>query len=323
MIKPCEKPIKMLKLEALNRRLRSNHPKQEQIRNDFRKIRKGFNGERSIGNELKDLPKEYRVLHDLRLGHDGGRYFQMDFLIITQNCCIIIEVKNFAGMLYFDRTYPQLIRTKDGQEQAYLDPLIQVDVQKSCLIDWLTFHNFPSLPIETLIANANSNTIIRATPGFTPIFKKITGKETLISKIHTIEEKYPSAQLTQRQSNKLSNTLLQKNTPYNPDILEWYQIDEKDLLNSVQCPDCSALHMRYHWGKWSCGQCYYTSKDAHIQTLRDYALLIEPEITNQQARLLLQIDSIDIMQRMLSALELPYLGQYKNRVYRLDGLIHK
>ncbi|MCM3673393.1 NERD domain-containing protein [Peribacillus simplex] len=322
MLKPCERPMKMLKLEALSRRLSANHPKQERIRNDFRKIRTGFNGERSIGKELKDLPKEYRVLHDLRLSYKGSRYFQMDFLIITRNYCIIIEVKNFAGMLYFDRNYPQLIRTKDGQEQAYLDPLIQVEVQKTRLNEWLTFNKFPSLPIETLIANANSNTIIRTTPGFTPIFNKITGKETLISKILTLEEKYPSEQLTQRQSNRLSNTILQKNTPYNPDILELYQIDEQDLLKSVQCPECSTLHMQYHWGKWSCGQCSYTSKDAHIQTLRDFSLLIKPNITNKQARLFLQIDSIDIMQRMLSAMELPYSGQFKNRAYRLEGLIH-
>ncbi|MDO7488016.1 nuclease-related domain-containing protein [Peribacillus frigoritolerans] len=177
MLKPCERPMKMLKLEALSRRLSANHPKQERIKNDFRKIRTGFNGEWSIGKELKDLPKEYRVFHDLRLDYDGSRYFQMDFLIITRNYCIIIEVKNFAGTLYFDRTYPQLIRSKDGQEQAYLYPLIQVDVQKSRLNDWLTFHKFPSLPIETLIANANSNTIIRTTPGFTPIFKKSREKK--------------------------------------------------------------------------------------------------------------------------------------------------
>ncbi|MCY9006812.1 NERD domain-containing protein [Peribacillus frigoritolerans] len=259
----------------------------------------------------------------MRLDHDGSRYFQMDFLIITRNYCIIIEVKNFAGTLYFDRTYPQLIRSKDGQEQAYLDPLIQVDVQKSRLNDWLTFHKFPSLPIETLIANANSNTIIRTTPGFTPIFKKITGKETLITKINTLEKKYPSEQLTQRQSTRLSNTILQKNTPLNPDILNLYQIDEQDLLKSVQCPECAALHMHYHWGKWSCSQCSYASKDAHIQTLRDFALLIKPNITNKQARLFLQIDSIDIMQRMLSSLELPYSGQFKNRAYKLNGLIHK
>ncbi|CAH0134585.1 hypothetical protein SRABI96_00324 [Peribacillus sp. Bi96] len=323
MQKLCEKPLKLLKLEALSRRLTTDHPKQEKIRNDLRKVRTGFNGERSIGNELNDLPKEYQVLHDLRLCHDGSRFFQMDFLLVSRKYCIIIEVKNFAGLLYFDRTYPQLIRTKDGQEQAYLDPLIQVDVQKSRLKNWLTFHKFPLLPIETLIANANSNTIVRTTPGFAPIFKKITGKETLISKIQALEEKYPSEQLTQRQRNKLSNTILQKNIPHNPDILQWYQFDETDLLKSVQCPECAAFQMQYHWGKWSCCQCTCASKNAHIQSLRDYALLINPRITNKQARLFLQIDSIDIMQRMLSALELPYLGQFKNRVYSLDGLIHE
>ncbi|MGW6298345.1 nuclease-related domain-containing protein [Peribacillus butanolivorans] len=323
MKKPCEKPMKMLKLEALSRRLSPNHPKQKKITNDYRKIRTGFNGESSIGKELKDLSKKYQVFHDLRLSRDESSFFQMDFLIISTNYCIIIEVKNFAGLLYFDRTYPQLIRTKDGQEQAYLDPLIQVDVQKSRLINWLNLHKFPLLPIETLIANANSNTIIKTTPGHASIFKQITGKETLISKIQTLEKKYPSAQLTQRQRNKLSNTFLQKNTPHNPDILKWYQISETDLLKSVHCPECSILQMQRHWGKWTCAHCSYSSKDAHIQTLRDYALLIRPKITNKQARLFLQIESIDIMQRILSTMELPYTGQYKNREYNLDGLFHE
>ena len=53
MKKPCEKPMKMLKLEALSRRLSPNHPKQKKITNDYRKIRTGFNGESSIGKELK------------------------------------------------------------------------------------------------------------------------------------------------------------------------------------------------------------------------------------------------------------------------------
>ncbi|MBK5442738.1 MULTISPECIES: nuclease-related domain-containing protein [unclassified Peribacillus] len=323
MKKPCEKPMKMLKLEALSRRLSPNHPKQKKITNDYRKIRTGFYGESSIGKELKDLSKKYQVFHDLRLSRDESSFFQMDFLIVSTNCCIIIEVKNFAGLLYFDRTYPQLIRTKDGQEQAYLDPIIQVDVQKSRLINWLNLHKFPLLPIETLIANANSNTIIKTTPGHASIFKQITGKETLISKIQTLEKKYPSAQLTQRQRNKLSNTFLQKNTPHNPDILKWYQISETDLLKSVHCPECSILQMQRHWGKWICAHCSYSSKDAHIQTLRDYALLIRPKITNKQARLFLQIESIDIMQRILSTMELPYTGQYKNREYNLDCLFHE
>ncbi|MFD6439874.1 nuclease-related domain-containing protein [Peribacillus sp. NPDC060186] len=323
MKKPCEKPMKMLKLEALSRRLSPNHPKQKKITNDYQKIRTGFNGESSIGKELKELSKKYQVFHDLRLSRDESRFFQMDFLIVSTNYCMIIEVKNFAGFLYFDRTYPQLIRTKDGQEQAYLDPLIQVDVQKSRLTNWLNLHKFPLLPIETLIANANSNTIIKTTPGHASIFKQITGKETLISKIQTLEKKYPSEQLTQRQRNKLSNTFLQKNTPHNPDILKWYQISESDLLKSVHCPKCSILQMQRHWGKWTCSHCSYSSKDAHIQTLRDYALLIRPKITNKQARLFLQIESIDIMQRMLSTMELPYTGQFKNREYNLDGLIHE
>ncbi|MBD8589505.1 hypothetical protein IFT92_17030 [Peribacillus simplex] len=44
MLKPCERPMKMLKLEALSRRLSANHPKQERIKNDFRKIVQDLTG---------------------------------------------------------------------------------------------------------------------------------------------------------------------------------------------------------------------------------------------------------------------------------------
>ncbi|WP_285765499.1 nuclease-related domain-containing protein [Peribacillus sp. SI8-4] len=323
MRKQCVKPIKMVKLEALMRRLPANHPKQKKISSDFRKIRTGFNGERIIGNELNGLSKDYHVLHDLRLCHEGSRFFQIDYLIISKKYCLIIEVKNFTGTLYFDRTYHQLIQTKDGHEQAYLDPLIQVDIQRSRLSNWLAAHHFPPLPIETFVANANPNTIIRTTPGFSPILQKITGKETLISKILPLKDRYTFEQLTERQHKKLSKMILEKNTPLYPDVLKLYQIDEKDLLKSVQCPDCSALQMQYHWGKWSCSHCSCISKDAHMQTLRDYALLIDSTITNNQARRFLQLDSIDVMQKMLCAMDLPHRGRFRNRVYSLDRLIRE
>ena len=316
--KPCKKPIKMLKLEALIRRLPLNHPKQNYLTSDYRKILTGHKGELAIGAELHDLPKKTHIFHDLRLHHEGTRFFQMDLLLLSTNLMVIIEVKNFAGSLYFDRAYPQLIRTKDGEEQAYLDPLIQVNVQKERLMNWMKHYKFPEIPIETLIANANPNTIIKTTPGHHSIFKQITGKETLTSKIQTLENKYPSTILTQRQLNKLSNVLLQKHTPLNQNILELYQISETELLKGVQCPECLALPMKREWGKWICLSCSYHSKDAHIQTLHDFALLIRPTVTNKDVRSFLQIESGTIANRILSGMNLEYDGSNKGREYVLE-----
>jgi hypothetical protein len=192
-----------------------------------------------------------------------------------------------------------------------------VNVQKSRLTDWLTLHNFPPIPIETLIANANSNTIIKTTPGHASIFKQITGKETLNAKIQTLEKAYPSPQLTQRQLNKLSTVFLQKHTPLNQNILNLYQIPETELLRGVQCPECSAIPMKRQRGKWSCPQCSYSSKDAHIQTLRDFALLIRPTVTNKDVRSFLQIESGTIANRILTDMNLEYSGSCKGREYAL------
>lgn len=316
--KPCKKSNKLLKLEALSRRLPQHHPKQKYVTSDYRKTLTGHKGELTIGDELQFLPGTFHIFHDLRLHHDGTRFFQMDLLLLSKNLIVIIEVKNFAGSIYFDRAYPQLIRTKDGQEQAYLDPLIQVDVQKSRLIDWLMVHKFPEIPIETLIANANSSTIIKTTPGHTSIFKQITGKETLNSKIKILLNKYPSSLLTQRQFNKLSNMLLQKHTPLNQDILHLYQLSESDLLKGVQCQECLALPMTRVWGNWICYACSSKSKKAHIQTLHDFALLVRPTITNKDVRSFLQIESATIANRILLGMNVEYTGSFKGREYLLD-----
>ncbi|MFJ7857771.1 nuclease-related domain-containing protein [Peribacillus sp. NPDC097206] len=316
--KPCKKPIKMLKLEALTRRLPEHHPKHHLITSDYRKIHTGHKGERAIGAELAYLSGEFYIFHDLRLQHDATRFFQLDLLLLSKNVMIIIEVKNFAGSLYFDRLYPQLIRTKDGQEQAYLDPLLQVNIQKSRLIDWMRLHKFPEIPIETLIANANPNAIIKTTPGHTSIFNQITGKETLNARIRTLENKYPSHLLTQRQFNKLSNSFLQKNTPLNQNILHVYQIPETELLKGVQFPECMALPMKRGRGKWICPSCSHSSKNAHLQALHDFALLFRPTVTNKDVRSFLQIESGTVANRILSGMKVDHYGSYKGREYVLE-----
>ncbi|MGE7601085.1 nuclease-related domain-containing protein [Peribacillus sp. NPDC097675] len=316
--KPCKKPLKMFKLEALIRRLPLNHPKQKYITSDYRKMLTGHKGEMTIGAELAYLSGGFYIFHDLRLQHDATRFFQLDLLLLSKNVMMIIEVKNFAGSLYFDRAYPQLIRTKDGLEQAYLDPLIQVNIQKERLMNWMKLHKFPELPIETLIANANSNTIIKTTPGHTSILKQITGKETLISKIQSLENKFPSKLLTPRLLNKISNALLQNHIPLNQNILNLYQIPETDLLKGVQCPKCLALPMKRERGKWICNSCSYHSKCAHIKTLSDFAVLIRPTVTNKDVRSFLQIESETIANRILSGMDLEHYGSNKGREYVLE-----
>ncbi len=111
-------PLKMLQLEALLRRLPVDHNKRSNITEDLRKSKAGIKGERSLDYYLTDLPlTNTYVLYDLRLPNTTGHFFQIDVLIITNYYLLILEVKNIAGTLFFDQTFNQLIRTKNGEEE--------------------------------------------------------------------------------------------------------------------------------------------------------------------------------------------------------------
>lgn len=110
-------PLKIDMLEALMRRLPHGHAKQPAIIEDIKKIKAGYNGENRVFQSLKSLPeKEYLLFHDLRL--IGSSFpFQMDILVLTSSFLLILEVKNMAGEIFFDKafksTYPYKSRWKN------------------------------------------------------------------------------------------------------------------------------------------------------------------------------------------------------------------
>jgi hypothetical protein len=141
--------LRIQQLEALLRRLPMHFPKRPEIEGELARYKAGFRGEQTLDYYLSYLPeKEYFIFHDIRLS-DGIHYFQMDTLLLSLKYLLIIEVKNFYGTLFFDHTFHQLIRTANGNEEAYPDPILQVKTQQNKLEKWLEinkFSNFENLP---------------------------------------------------------------------------------------------------------------------------------------------------------------------------------
>ncbi|RFU60027.1 nuclease-related domain-containing protein [Bacillus sp. V59.32b] len=97
IIKERKKPLKIQKLEALLRRLPSNHPKRQKISEELAKSLAGYYGEQSLDHYLSDLSEsEYFILHDLRLSDKNERFFQLDSLLISSRFFLILEVKNIS-----------------------------------------------------------------------------------------------------------------------------------------------------------------------------------------------------------------------------------
>ncbi|WP_218970926.1 nuclease-related domain-containing protein [Peribacillus kribbensis] len=102
-------PLIILKLDSLLRRLPPTHPKRILIQGDFAKRMAGYKGEQALDYYLNQLsPSDFLILHDLRLPSEPY-FFQIDTLLLTTRYLLILEIKNIAGTLYFEKSSSQLI----------------------------------------------------------------------------------------------------------------------------------------------------------------------------------------------------------------------
>lgn len=310
-------PLSIQKLQALQRRIPEYHPKQPAIKESLAKRLAGYKGEQSIEYPLSFLSgKDFVVLNDVRL-YDSKHYFQMDSLLLSKKCLIILEVKNMKGILYFDTTFHQLIRTLDGKQEAFPDPLLQVSRQEQQLKKWLEIHQLPQLPLLSLVVISNPNTIIQSTPGNKEIAEKVIRSEFLPTKINMLQQKLQEEVVTDKELKKLTRKIEKYLSPLDKAILEQFDLTKDDLIKGVFCPACGHLPLRREYGTWYCPHCFSKQKDAHISSIKDYQLLIGPAFTNSMMRDFLQISSTSLMTRLLQAMNLPYSGERKDRVYRL------
>ncbi|MCP3740451.1 nuclease-related domain-containing protein [Rossellomorea sp. BNER] len=280
--KEREIPIRIQKLEALQRRLPPSHPKVQQIKEDYLKAMAGYRGEQSIDYYLSLLnTKKYTIFHDIRLPFKDT-FFQIDTIIMTPYYILLLEVKNISGTLYFDEKFQQLIRTVNGKEEAFPDPLTQVNRQTAQMMNWLSNHKISPVPVESLIIISSPYTIIKASNHST-LQKKVIHSANLLEKINVFEKVHQHQSLTNKELKKISTLLIKNHEKENLDILKKYDIHRSELLNGVHCPKCLAIPMQRLYSAWKCQSCQAVSKEAHIYSLNDYAHLVKTTISNRES----------------------------------------
>ncbi len=286
------------------------------------KMTAGFRGEDSINYFLNMLPnkKECHVLHDLRIPHEST-FFQIDTLILNPNYFLIIEVKNISGNLFFDHTFNQLLRTKNGIEEPFQDPIPQVERQKYQLEHWLRKNKFPTVPIETLVVMTHSQSVLKTNDVSSRISKKVIHSVQLLDRIRQLQRKYKQHVVVSRDvMNKMTRKLTKEHTPRDVNVMERYKISKEMIIKGVQCTGCLAFDMKKGYRTWNCPHCSHSSRNPHIRALKDYSLFIQTMITNQQARDFLKLSSISIASKLLVSMQLPYTGATKGRTYDLSLL---
>lgn len=316
--KEKDMPLYIEKLQALERRLPTNHPKYQHIVDAYSRSMAGFKGEKSLDYYLSFLPKDkYTVLHDLRL-FNGEYYFQIDILLLTEKFILIIEVKNYAGVIQYDPYFNQLIRTMNGKEEVLPNPLSQIERHKFQLLTLLNKRNFPYIPVETLAVISNPLTLLKTTGNQVNVAQKLIHSNNLSKRLKEIDQIHRDPKTSVKELRSLSKHLIKMNQPVETDILGKFDISQQELLTGVMCPSCGTLPMKRLHGKWKCLQCMHLSKEAHLRALKDFFLLIGETISNKEVRNFLNIESEATAKRLLSSLKLSVTGTTKDRIYYLE-----
>ncbi|WP_445487789.1 nuclease-related domain-containing protein [Niallia sp. 03133] len=316
IIKERKKPFFLRQLLVLEPRTPCDHPQYPLVKDYIQRHTAGYKGETSIDYFLNLLPeKDYYFFHDLRLSFQSS-YFQMDTLLLSKKFALIIEVKNISGSLYFDPMFHQLVRTKEGVDTVFSDPMLQANRHKDQLRKWASANKLTNIPIYSVVVISNPQTFIHTSPENHQLHQKVIHREFIPTKINELEKCNQKVMLQEKELKKWIRTLKNQETPNKDSILERLQIKERELIKGVRCTTCNFIPLTRVHGTWYCPKCDKTCRDAHLQALQDYYLLFGPYITSSKLRDFLKISSPFVAARILKSLHLASKGTKRWKVYK-------
>ncbi|MEH7883432.1 nuclease-related domain-containing protein [Bacillus sp. JJ1609] len=312
-------PFRIKENDAILRRLPDQHPKRSDVVHDSFYTMAGHKGEVALDYYTGLLHEDkFHIFQGLRL-KTGETHFQMDSLLLSPSFGLIIEAKNMAGTLTFNSPFNQMDRTYNDKIDTFDDPLLQAKRHRLLLQKWLKLNQFPPISIEYLVFSSNSSTALRNPFNDPEVYERVCPPGKIIFKIEELLSKHTKEILTLKEFKKLSKVLLKSDDPLGSHI-HHYKIPPEDYLTGVQCPSCSKYAMDRFCGSWHCSYCGTESKDAHLQALEDYFLLIDQTINNRQFRDFVHLDSVKLASKLLSSSNLKALGKTKSRTYTQIGL---
>lgn len=308
-----QKSLEIAKLESLFNRISIHHPFREEIANHLGPLSAGHFGESTADHYMKYLPG--KSIQDIRL-HDGIQPFQIDALLLSQKCLVILEVKNYKGELQFDLDHRKLIRTTEGKSEIFQDPFVQVELQKFQLQRWIQRSGFPSIPIYSFIVIANSNASLTFQGEDRNKRKRVLLVKQLPTHLTAFMEGFKGEDVwSDDYLNEFSAQIKSEYTPYDSDVMKQYGISKDELIWGAPCPSCRLLGMIRRRDHWLCGRCGSKSKDAHLHLLRDHQLLIGDTITNAEFRKIAGVKTEYIARKLLNECCTPNFGRTRNRKY--------
>lgn len=309
----------LLSHEALLRRLKPKYRYNENLQANYHSYRAGYLGEKSVDYKLSLFPKkDFFHLPSLRL-QNNFHFFQIDSLVLTSKLIFQLESKNIKGTLQYNGMHKQLIQIDGDKKTSYKDPILQAEIQKRHLMQWLQKYGV-KIPIETIVVSANPNSLIQNPHNDLTFNDRFISLENLIFRMDEIYHSYHEHLLTLRQLKNLYHLLVQHDMPLSSDPIKYYNLKKHHFIQGVACERCFYSPLKRGRGYWTCPKCAEKNLLGHERVILDYFLIHRPFITNNICRELLQIASPDTSYYILNSMGLEKTGGNKNRKYLAPNL---
>lgn len=290
-----KKPHKLLKLEAILRRLPKTSPNYPYFQELHRKLSAGFQGELRVDRLLQEMnfTFPYHIFHDYSFVNDSGFTHQIDTLFVTPHFLCLIEIKNILGRLDFDDVKRQCIRTTlDGKIDSIIYPVDQL-FRHQCYFQILLKQLNIELPIVKVIVIANQSTVIGQLSKECPI-------------MHSVGLPYFLRQQLQFfGQHSLATSDFQR-------LLKHLKIMRQDKLREQKL-------LKDEWRSGVlCRSCGVENNEAFSQSLQDYRLLRESYITITTLCQEFNIPSKYIAYRIVKALKFEKTGNNRYSHYKIS-----
>ncbi|MDX8045701.1 NERD domain-containing protein [Gracilibacillus sp. S3-1-1] len=315
MLDCVRKSLYVKQLEILMRRL-STHDVTEALEKAYGREIAGYSGEKKLPYYLQMVPREKRLLFGVRIPWQN-HFFQIDNLSFFQNRLFLCEVKHLKGTLSINEAGQLTQETADGKLEIYDNPLVQATFQREKLTNVLHLHDFniPTIHPIVVFTHPSANLTFQH-PDMLPI-------QQLPHRITELLQQDTQPHYSLSEHRQLMDFIAKHHQERNVNILDKFQIHPRKLIRGVFCPTCKNVKANRVYGTWQCSKCGRKDKMMHVEALKEWALLFQPTITNKQARWFLTNISIDLTKRLLTQLNCPHTGSYKNRQYDLTNLFQK
>lgn len=306
-------PWDLLAHERLLIRLPQNHEKYSFISNKVYQLKAGYSGEVEVDRILPEigLPNEHHIFKDIRLEVLPNFYIQIDTLILTRHFIILMEIKKYAGTIYFEEEKGKTTKVSANQEVEKFECAVhQIDRAVHGLHKILEqIPNHP--PIYPILVMANAKVDIAQYPKSVPVKYKMQLPKYIRAKLKLATNN----QITLNELTKINQQIQSRKAPkLQQPLCERYEIPVKDLKKGVLCPKCHQNMTKKQGRTWTCEPCGLTSNTLIHQAIEDCFYLISPTLTNEQLRQFLSINSKSAT-HIFSQLTLTKVGQTKSSYY--------